>query len=547
MRILVVAPEPFYEDRGTPIAVRQVLEALVECGYAVDLLTYPVGAEIELPGVRVLRCPRPLPIRSVPIGFSLRKVILDLSLVWALRRRLGTDSYQAVHAVEEMAFPAVWLARRRGIPVVYDMQSSLPEGLAEVAAFRIPPLPRVFRWLEGWLLRNASYVVSSTGLAVRVGTLAPRTPHREWKFPGAAAAAGASDAAQLREELDIPAEAPVVLYTGNFAEYQGVPLLLAAMRIVGRAHPEAVLVLVGSADGDALAAGAARDEAVRVVERRPREEMPAFYRMADVLVSPRVGGSNLPLKVLDYMAARRAIVATDIAAHRAVLDESRALLVPPESEGLAIGIDRALSDSELASSLGDAAAVYAEEHLGWSTFVTAIESVYEEVQRASGAGEEASSAVGAAAAGGRTALGPLTRVPLATLALWDAALVYGRLRRSPLPAVVAWLDRPPFLRIRPVEPLRLGRFVYRVLGLAPRRPRCLVISLIFFRMLRRQEMAPELVIGLPLDPTTHEAHAWVEVEGRVVGPPPGTLGHRPLARYGGSSTATTAPNARAAS
>jgi hypothetical protein len=40
-RVLFVAPQPFYEDRGTPIAVRQVLQALGQLGYAVDLLTYP--------------------------------------------------------------------------------------------------------------------------------------------------------------------------------------------------------------------------------------------------------------------------------------------------------------------------------------------------------------------------------------------------------------------------------------------------------------------------------------------------------------------------
>lgn len=415
-RILVVAPEPFYEDRGTPIAVRQVLEALVECGYAVDLLTYPVGAEIELPGVRILRCRRPLPIRSVPIGFSLRKMILDLALVWALRRRLATRSYRAVHAVEEAAFPAVWLARRRGIPVLYDMQSSLPEGLAEVAAFRIPPFPLLFRRLERWLLRNASYVVSSTGLAYRVGTLAPQTGHREWRFPSSPPRATDAEVARLRSELEVPPGARVVVYTGNFEEYQGVHLLIGAIPAVLRAHPNAVFVLVGlrrgseahlrgatelwmgaaprsgpgvrsdagvwsatppRVRGDAAAGDSIR-AALRLVRRRPREEMPAFYRLADILVSPRTGGSNLPLKVLDYMATGRPILATDVAAHRSVLDEERALLVAPDPDEIAAGILRLLAEPALGTSLARAAAAYAEEHLGWGTFVDALRDIYEE-------------------------------------------------------------------------------------------------------------------------------------------------------------------------
>src|SRR5215208_6963958 len=63
--VLVVAPQPFYEDRGTPIAVRRLLEALSELAYNVDVLTYPVGRDLELPGVRVLRTANPFGLRRV--------------------------------------------------------------------------------------------------------------------------------------------------------------------------------------------------------------------------------------------------------------------------------------------------------------------------------------------------------------------------------------------------------------------------------------------------------------------------------------------------
>src|SRR5687767_14166924 len=77
-RVLVVAPEPFYEDRGTPIAVCQLLKALSQLSYEVDLLTYPIGSDVDIPGVRCLRTSNPLGIRRVPIGFSLRKVLFDV-------------------------------------------------------------------------------------------------------------------------------------------------------------------------------------------------------------------------------------------------------------------------------------------------------------------------------------------------------------------------------------------------------------------------------------------------------------------------------------
>src|SRR5919112_1243404 len=58
-RILVVAPQPFYQDRGTPIALRQVLQALGELGRPVDLVTYPVGTDVTIPSLRVYRSANP--------------------------------------------------------------------------------------------------------------------------------------------------------------------------------------------------------------------------------------------------------------------------------------------------------------------------------------------------------------------------------------------------------------------------------------------------------------------------------------------------------
>jgi hypothetical protein len=55
---------------------------------------------------------------------------------------------------------------------------------------------------------------------------------------------------------------------------------------------------------------------------------------------------------------------------------------------------------------------------------------------------------------------------------------------------------------------------------------------VLFTLLRRRGSQAELVIGLPENASTHEAHAWVELDGRDVGPPPGQNGHVQLARFG---------------
>ena len=105
-------------------------------------------------------------------------------------------------------------------------------------------------------------------------------------------------------------------------------------------------------------------------------------------------------------------------------------------------------------------------------------------------------------------------------------------RRRPLPAVVATLREPPRTdRTLYAHPRRLGQLVYMVLRFGPLKARCLFTSLVLFRLLREQGDDVELVIGLPRVPRDKDAHAWLEIGGVDVGPPPGKGRHEQIARY----------------
>ena len=81
MRILMIAPEPFFEPRGTPFSEYHRIRALLELGHTVDLVTYPFGRDVSLPGLRVFRCARPPLMTGIGIGPSWRKLPLDLALL----------------------------------------------------------------------------------------------------------------------------------------------------------------------------------------------------------------------------------------------------------------------------------------------------------------------------------------------------------------------------------------------------------------------------------------------------------------------------------
>jgi glycosyltransferase involved in cell wall biosynthesis len=385
-RILVVAPQPFYEDRGTPIAIRQVLEALGELGRPVDLLTYPVGEDVTIPGLRIFRSANPFGFVRVPVGLSVRKLVLDLPLTSALSARLARERYTCVHAVEEAAFPAAILARRHGIPLLYDMQSSLAEQLTRLGPLALPPARQLLTTIERWLLRRSSLVVTSAGLAAKVRESVPGLPVREWHFPSAASDSNPGEVRRLRERLGLPDGAPVVLYSGTFENYQGLTPLIEAIPAVRERVPNAIFVFVGAdrAGGALAQTGAApliASGALRVIERQPRAEMATFLALADVLVSPRAYGGNLPLKIFDYLAAGRPIIVTDIPTHRSVLAEDRALFVAPRTDDMANGILTLLENPALGQRLAAAATRYAQTHFGWNRFVDSVQALYAEVER----------------------------------------------------------------------------------------------------------------------------------------------------------------------
>ena len=194
--------------------------------------------------------------------------------------------------------------------------------------------------------------------------------------------ADADQVTRIRKEYGLQRGSRVVLYCGTFEPYQGLDELIKAAPRVIEQVPDTVFLLVGdnqnkpyslTSDGRRLQASGR----LHIVPRQPSEMIPNFYDVADVMVSPRANGSNIPLKVFDYMATGRPIVATDIPAHRKVLSADRAELVAPNAAALAEALVGLLTDREKSRRLGEAAKSYAERHFGWPRFDSSVKTIYD--------------------------------------------------------------------------------------------------------------------------------------------------------------------------
>lgn len=358
-RILFLSPQPFFQWRGSPIRVAFDVEALVELGFEVDLLTLPFGEDRRIRGVRVIRVPNVLGRRDLPIGPSCVKAVYGLLLAmyaaaFALRRR-----YTALHGIEEaaaLALPAALLGRTKLVYEKHSDPSSYRGG-------RIRNLVMdVYARVERFTARRADAVIGTgPGLVEQVRATGTRAPvYHIFDIPSSRVDASDAQIAAVRERLVRKPDDVLATYVGSFAAYQGVDLMFEAIPLTVAAHPNVRFVVIG---------GAPEEIAARRVWLRERnvpetsvvfpgkcapDELPAWLAASDILLSPRLAGVNTPLKLLDYLKAGRAIVATDTPANRLLLDESRAVLTAPDPPALAGGISRLVADADLCARLGRA-------------------------------------------------------------------------------------------------------------------------------------------------------------------------------------------------
>jgi glycosyltransferase involved in cell wall biosynthesis len=383
LKILVLAPHPFYTDRGTPIAVRAVLQELAALGHELTLLTYHQGRDVQIPNCTIRRVPALVGGGEIRPGFSLRKLFCDGLMFFRCWGLVHRGRFDLIHAVEEAAFIAMAMRRVYGVPYVYDMDSSVAQQMME----KYPALTRLRRLLEAC---ERSAVRGSTGvLAVcqsLVDTALAHSPGKlvakleDTSLLGEATGTGED----LRASLSI--DGAIVMYVGNLEPYQGVDLLVDAFALAAPRAPGARLVVVGGAPADVEAC---RERArslglaarVHLLGPRPVASLAHYLRQADVLVSPRIRGTNTAMKVYSYLDSGRAVLATRLVTHTQVLDDAIAKLVEPEPAAMAQGLVELLADAALRERLVNAARERVEREFSPAAFRRKLSSFYAAVEQ----------------------------------------------------------------------------------------------------------------------------------------------------------------------
>jgi glycosyltransferase involved in cell wall biosynthesis len=382
LNILLLAPQPFYQERGTPIAVKLLAQTLGEQGHVVHLLVFAEGEDITLPNVTIHRHISLPGISNIKPGLSVKKLICDFFLFAKSIQLVRRHEFQLVHAVEESVFLAMVIKKIFKIPYVYDMDSCMSLQLID----KFPSLGLV-RTIMEWLEKTA--IINSKGVLAVCRALEDIVKKNA---PDKLTArieditlleSGSKGQENIREELGL--QGIVLMYVGNFEKYQGIDLLLDGFAGAVSRKKDLQLVLIGGNNEDIqLYKQRTRqlgiDAKVFFCGQRPVNLLGHYLSQADILVSPRTQGNNTPMKIYSYLDSGIPVLATDLPTHTQVLDEKIAYLVHPLPEDIADGIVVLAEDKILRGKIGSRARQRVQEEYSLPAFKKKLAAFYQKLQ-----------------------------------------------------------------------------------------------------------------------------------------------------------------------
>jgi glycosyltransferase involved in cell wall biosynthesis len=387
MKILMIAPEPFFEPRGTPFSEYFRIKALGHMGHTIDLVTYPLGQDKQIKGLRIFRSLKPPFVKSVKTGPSISKIFLDFFLFFKVLGRLlrGKKKYDVIHTHEEACIMGAFFNKITKIPHLYDMHSSLVQQMTNFGFTKSKIIIGFFKWIEKKSLKNAaSTIVICRALYDYAAAITDKekltiienfideNPHRT--------DLDQEQLNQVKKEIG-KGEKKIIMYTGTLEKYQGIPLLIESMTHL---PGDFRLVLIGGKPKQIkevkhlVETNELTDRVLILGEKNP-EEIPYYLGAADVLVSPRTLGTNIPLKIYAYLKSGIPVVATNLYTHTQSINQDIAILTDPDPEKFAAGILEAAS--EKGKTISKNANAFCQENYSYERYLELIDQALKKTQQ----------------------------------------------------------------------------------------------------------------------------------------------------------------------
>ena len=384
-RVLVIAPTPFFADRGCHVRIYEEIVALQELGYEVLLCTYGLGR--DMPGVETVRTWNFPWYRKLDAGPSITKVLL-IPLLWFTAVRAARGYSPAIvhaHLHEGAIIARLMKPFFSGAAFFVDIQGSL---VGELKHHRFIPssgiLVSLFRGIERITLSWFPILTQSRMLADQICKLGIEEDHvyvvgdgvDPSRFaPGRPAAEIEFDPPRLRGQV-------AIIYMGLLTSYQGVDLLMQAFASVKESTSVSVkLLIVGYPNIEHYARMAKElgiDEDVTFFGKVDYTKVAGYLSLGDIAVSSKISVAEGDGKLYNYLSMGLSVVAFDRPVTREIVGDAGIIVPIGDAEAMVRAIVGLLNDPEERKRLSKKARERAEKELSWKSVGQRIQKVYEQ-------------------------------------------------------------------------------------------------------------------------------------------------------------------------
>lgn len=386
MKILVIAPTPFFADRGCHVRIYGEIIGLQKLGHEVVLCTYGIGR--DMPNISIKRAYCFPWYKKLTAGPSITKIMLLPFLTLTVLKQIKNFNPDVVHAhLHEGAVIAKMCSRLKKKPnYFFDMQGSLSGEIAQHNF--VKKESKLFRLIAKTEKRINSYFpvitqsdnlynkLLESGISKEKIVNAMDGANTELFFPR-------KPDVQLLEKYNISTSAPRIIFMGLLEEYQGADLLFKAFRSVCNKINNAQLIVIGFPNIEKYSEICKNYEIlqnVHFVGKQKYEDCPKYLSLGEIAVAPKISLAEGDGKIYDYMSMGLPVVAFERSISIEILGDYGTYAKMGDYEDMARKIIYLIKNPENAKKLGECARERVKE-FGIEKMAGKIENFYKKAEK----------------------------------------------------------------------------------------------------------------------------------------------------------------------
>lgn len=383
MKILMIAPTPYFADRGCHVRILEETRALQSLGNEVITTTYHNGGDIL--GIDIRRIPNIPWYNKLEAGPSYHMLYLDLLLLFESLNCIQKSRPDIIHAhLHEGAFIGTICSSLMNIPFVADMQGSLSNEMADHGFLKKDSfIYKSIRQFERALNRFPDAILVSSN---RMGDIL-KSEFNSAKDKIFIIEDGVSgevfhpdiEVTSLKKSLGIPMGKKIVVFLGLLNEYQGIDYLLKAIPLVLKDFKDVHFLIMGYPNVEKyqeIAMELGIKDFVTFTGRIDYGRANEYLALGDIAVSPKISETESNGKIYNYMATGLPTVVFDNKVNRDILGDLGEYAILKDYYSLAEKICMLLRDEEFSNRLAREVREKAVRDYSWKRTGEKIMDVY---------------------------------------------------------------------------------------------------------------------------------------------------------------------------